>query len=301
MNDLSTETAGGSAAPNGAGAGGPAQTGGMGNGSSSQPAQPWYSTAAGITDEDRAYIENKGWREGPQNILKSYRDLERVMGDKARAVLLPNAGDPEGRTKFFQEHFGTPDKPEAYKLPSDLAPENLNISAESVGFLQKMAHKVGATPDQFQEFVKTYNEEIGQAQAADVERYNGEVNQVKRKLEQELGQEYGEMVARGNLAMRKLGLNGDEVTAISEAIGIERATRLLMNMGGTLAQDTPVGMNGQGTKGSFVTDGARAREQISRIQRGDDPNFKKALLDKGHPDHRNVNEQWRAWQKAANS
>lgn len=300
MTDISTETAGSPPAGNGAAAPQGAQGGFYQNGQGSQPA-PWYSTAAGISDDDKAYIENKGWREGPQNILKSYRDLERVMGDKARAVLLPNAGDPEGRSKFFQEHFGAPDAPEGYKLPADIAPDQLNISEASVGFLQKMAHAVKATPDQFGEFVKLYNDEVGRAQGADVDRYNGEVSQVKRKLEQEMGQEYGEMVARGNLAMRKLGLGVEEVTAISEAIGIERATRLLMNMGGTLTQDVAVGMNGQGTKGSFVTDGARAREQIGRIQRGDDPNFKKALLDKGHPDHQNVNAQWRAWQKAANS
>lgn len=299
MTDISTETAGNGAAPSGNGAAPAAQPGGGSQFYGSQPAQPWFSTAAGFSDEDKAYMANKGWNTGPENIYKSYRDLERVMGDKAKAVLLPRADDPEGAKKFFQQHFGTPETPDGYKLP-EIPAEQMHLNDASVGMLRNLAAASNATPEQFNNAVKAYNEAIGKAQEADIDRYNGEVQQVRQRLEQEMGGQYAENVARGNLAMRKLGLNSDEVTAISEALGIERATRLLMNMGGTLAQDKVVGMEGRGTQQTFLTDKAQALEKIGQIQRGDNPNFKKALLDKSNPDHANVSAQWREWQRLAN-
>lgn len=293
MDQTSTETAGGGQP----GAGGaPADVGGQG----SQPAQPWYSTAAGISDEDRAYIENKGWREGPQNILKSYRDLERVMGDKANAVLLPKPGDPNSTREFLQRHMGAPAEVDGYK-PPEMGEGELHVNDASMSFIKQAAHAVGATQQQFEGFVKLYNEQIGQAKEADVTRFNGQVKQTKDKLAQEFGQEYGEQVARGNLAMRKLGIDPEELTGISEAIGVERATRLLMNIGGMLASDKSVGMDGKGTQASFVTDKAKAQDRIKNIRMGSDPNFQKALLDKGHPEHANVTAQWREWQRVANS
>jgi hypothetical protein len=296
----STEPAGNGAAPSSNGAAPAAQPGGGSQFYGSQPAQPWFSAAAGFTDEDKAYIANKGWNQGPENIYKSYRDLERVMGDKANAVLLPRPSDPEGIKSFFQKHFGAPENPDGYKLP-EIPAEQMHLNDASVGMLRNLASAASATPEQFNNAVMAYNEALGKAAEADVDRFNGEVQQVRQRLEQEMGQQYAENVARGNLAMRKLGINADEVTAISEAIGIERATRLLMNMGGTLAQDRAVGMDGKGTQQTFLTDKAQAIEKIGQINRGDNPNFKKALLDKSNPDHANVNAQWREWQRLANS
>ena len=294
----STETAGSDPA-GGNGADTSAAAGTQPNGQTSQPA-PWYSTAAGFTDDDKAYVENKGWKEGPQNVLKSYRELERVMGDKANAVLLPRAGDPDSTKQFFQQHFGTPEKADDYKMP-EIPQDQMHLNDGSIQVIRQLAHAANATPQQFAEAVKIYNDQIGAAKEADVDRYNGEVAQVASKLEQEFGNQYGEQVARGNLAMNKLGLQAEDVTGISEAIGIEKATRLLMNIGGMLAQDTSVGMNSQGTKGGFVTDKARAAERISAIKRGDDPNFQKALMDPRNPEHQRVSAQWREWQRVANS
>lgn len=274
----------------------------------SQPAAqtPWYAAPeTPFTDDDRAYIENKGWKEGPHQAIKSYRELERVLGNKTHAMLPPKMDDEASRREFFGK-LGLPDAPDKYALPKAL--QEMQTSGEKlneklISSFQQLAHKADLLPHQFETVIEGYREMESQAEESATVAYNGEVSQTVEKLKTEFGDKYGEHVARGNLAMQQLGLKVEDVTAISEAIGVERATRTLMEIGGLLAQHKTVGLNNNNGNPpqSFVTDKAAAQDKISRIQRGEDANFKKALLDPGHPDHKNVNSQWREWQRVANS
>jgi hypothetical protein len=276
----------------------------------SQPAAPWYA-GAGYTDEDRTYLQGKGWHEGPEiprKVFDSYRHLEKLMGGKANAVVIPKPDDAAAMDEFYGK-LGRPEKPDAYTLPSTIPEETAKAFApETLKAYQEIAHKARLTNDQFgaaMEMLTTADKAANEA--ADV-RYNTEVAQTKEKLNVEFGAKFGEEVARGNLAMRTLGISTDDRDAMSEAMGVEKATRMLMKIGGMLAQHKAVGLdNGGKPAEGFVTDKAKAQQRISEIKMlakdatGPNADFRRALMEPGHPEHKNVQAQWREWQRVANS
>lgn len=268
----------------------------------SQPAAPWFAAPA-YTDDDRAYLENKGWNK-PETpvapvVLKSYRELERVMGAKANAVILPRSDDPAAVHEFMVK-LGKPAEPGKYAEPVGLNEEQKrNLDPELMKTYSKLAYASDMTQAQHDRFLTAYEGVLSEQAKSAEAAFNGEVAQTKSKFQTEFGDQYGEQIARGNLAMQRLGISRDDMAAMSEALGVERASRMMMKLGGEFAQHKTVGMDGNSGGESFVTDKARASAQISRINRGDDPNFKKALLDPMHPDHKNVTAQWKSWQAAA--
>lgn len=268
----------------------------------SQPAAPWYA-GAGYTDDDRVYMENKGWTKQEVPIapvaLKSYRELERVMGAKANAVILPQSGDEQGMNELFTK-LGMPEAADKYALPQDL--DASAIPPESLKAYQDIAHKARMTNEQFGTAMKLLTAADAQAEEQADMRFNADVGRTKEKLLAEMGEAYAENVAKGNLAMRHLGIAPDDLADISEAIGVERATRMLMKVGGMFAQHKAVGLDNGGKPGdSFVTDKARALSEISKVKMGQNPQFQKALLDPGHPEHATVSNQWREWNRVANA
>lgn len=277
----------------------------------SQPAAPWY-TGAGYTDDDRSFMENKGWTKQDVPIapvaLKAYRNLESVMGNKANAVILPRADDAKAMDEFYGK-LGRPEKADGYTLPSSITPDVAqNFNPETVKMFQGWAHKARLTNEQYGALVVEHEAALAAHEEQATVRFNADVSRAKEKLVAEFGDQFGEQVARGNLAMRQLGITPDERDKLSEVVGVERATRLLMQVGGFLAQHKAVGLdNGGKPADSFVTDKARAASRIQAIRMlapnatGPDADFKRAMLDTQHPEHKNVTAQWREWNRVANS
>jgi hypothetical protein len=263
---------------------------------------PWFA-GAGYTDDDRVFMENKGWTKQETPIapvaLKSYRELERIMGAKANAVILPQSGDEKGVTELFQK-LGMPEAADKYALPQGVDPNSFD--PDVLKSYQAIAHSAKMTNDQFGTAVKLLNEATAKAEEQATVRFNADVGRTKEKLSAEFGNTYPEQVARGNLAMRTLGISVDDMADLSEAIGVEKATRMLMKVGGLLASHKAVGLDNSGKPpDGFVTDKARASSEIQKVKMGGNPQFQKALLDPQHPEHQNVNAQWREWNRVAGS
>jgi hypothetical protein len=277
----------------------------------SQPAangagQPWYA-GEGYTDEDRVYMENKGWTKleqaVPAPVLKSYRELEKVMGGKANAVILPKPDDEKGMDELFTK-LGRPEQPDGYKV--ELPAEHQEaFGKDELSLYQQIAHGARMTGAQFNGAMVKLAEARAAAQEKADTAYNADVSRTKEKLTVEMGEQFGENVARGNLAMRQLGLSPDERDAISEAIGVEKATRMLMKVGGFLSQHKAVGLdNGGKPADGFVTDKARAMSRITSVNRatsGPDADFRRDLLDPSRHGHKDAVAQWREWNRVSNS
>ena len=272
---------------------------------------PWYA-GAGYTDDDRVWIEKKGWatldQAVPTSVLKSYRELERVMGAKANAVILPKGDDPKALSELMTK-LGKPVEPKDYALPATLPPDKAqNLNMGLVEQYRTWAHKADLTNQQFGVLLAEHEAAVEAAEIAADDRFNGEVAKTTEKLRQEMGDLFGENVHRGNLALKHFGISQDEGAKLSEAIGVEKATRMLMSVGGFLAQHKAVGLdNGGKPADGFITDKARAAERIKAVNMlapnatGPDADLKRALLDPGNSRHREVTAQWREWQRLAHS
>jgi hypothetical protein len=272
--------------------------------------QPWY-TGAAFSDEDRATLEAKGWNasdpiEANAKILKSYKDMEKVFRNRENAVLLPRMDDAKARSEFFTKHMGKPATADKYVLPESMTKGGKANEALLAKF-QALAHSSDMMPHQFEAFVAGWEKMAQEAEQAAADKFNGDTALSAQKLQDELGDQYGEHVARGNLALNKLGLSAQDRDALGQALGVERGTRVLMKIGEMLASHKAHGLEPNPNQDGFVTEKARAQQRVSAIKMlakdatGPDADFRRALLNPGHPEHKRVNAEWTRLQAIANS
>jgi hypothetical protein len=176
-----------------------------------------------------------------------------------------------------------------------------------LGKFQALAHNSDMLPHQFEAFVSGWEQMAKDAEQAAADKMQGDTALAQQKLQDELGDQYGEHVARGNLALNKLGLSTADRDALGNALGVERGTRLLMKIGETLASHKAHGLEPNPNQDSYVTDKARAQARISAIKMlakdatGADADFRRALMNPGHPEHKRVSAQWSEWNQIAHS
>src|SRR5688572_11032260 len=168
----------------------------------SQPAANGHWLAgADWTDDDRAYAANKGWDKlpsaVPKPVFESYRNLEKVMGGKANAVLLPRPDDAAGKVELMQK-LGMPMEAKDYKLPATIPPDKAqNLNPKLVEQYQGWAHKAHLTNEQFGTLLAEHEAAVERAEAEADQRWDSEKARTVEKLRTELGDQFGEQVARG--------------------------------------------------------------------------------------------------------
>ena len=106
-------------------------------------------------EEVNKYVTSKGWK-SPDDILKSYRNLEKAYSGSKNVVALPDEKDPKSVEEFFQK-IGKPDAKDKYSLK----PGN-DAEKEHIEKLKDFAFSNNLTDKQAQEmynFLKTSESE----------------------------------------------------------------------------------------------------------------------------------------------
>jgi len=171
------------------------------------PAAPsWYP------ESERGYVESKGWK-GPEDLYKSYRELERIQRTPRDRILeLPEKyDDSDSLGKFLEAlhertggRIGRPAKPEGYEA-TDIDPA-----------LAQLLYNAGMSKRQVTE-IRAGLEARSKAEkeAADT-KYNQESQIAQAELRREWGAEYD----------RNVGLAQQIVQKMYNSIGYERAEAL---------------------------------------------------------------------------
>lgn len=236
------------------------------------PAAPaWYD---GLPAEDRAYIATKGWdKEGktPADILKSYRNIERLRGvDADKLVRVPDWSNAE-EVAQFRARLGVPEAPEGYE-PVEVQTPTGPLRPELIA---KISHRIGATPAQHAEMMAATGElltEIFQSEAEDVARRNA--NELI-DLKKEWGTRFDENNQAVDNAVAQLGLDAEFIEALKIAGGEAKTRRVLAQIGMRLAEHKPA--SGSSAPSLMTSDIAKAqidqlkgdREFFQKLQSGD--------------------------------
>lgn len=215
---------------NGSGNGQPGADGagtGTGEGANNTP---W---TAAITDPDiKGFAELKNWK-GPEDAIKSYRELERFQGlPPERLAKVPDKDDVEG-WKAFNQRFGwaPPETPDAYALE---VPEGFDgdfAKAMSAEF-----HKLGVPPDLARNIAKSANaftlEKMQQAEQA----LQLEHEQDGAKLKAEWGANFDRLTQLADRASNEIvtkgWVNAQEMELVRDALGSAKFMKLMANLGG---------------------------------------------------------------------
>lgn len=182
-------------------------------GSAPSGGDTWRSA---LDEDNRRLVENKGWH-GPDDALKSYRELDEYRG---RSVALPGEAATDEDWLVFRHKTGMPDSADGYDLASDNG-----VNETTIGSLKELFH--GAELDQRQAqtlYAELENAFIQSQQAAELqanERHNQALENAEAALTEAWGQPDGDGFRRNvEMARRAVdALGGDSLVGELRQLG----------------------------------------------------------------------------------
>lgn len=193
------------------------------------------SWTAGMSAEDLAYIGVKGWDKegkGPADILKSYRNIERLRGVNAEQLTkIPDPANAE-EVAAFRSKLGVPEAPDGY-------PE-IEISTPAgdvdMGIVNQGAHKMGLTPDQHAEFAEWVGGVLSEAQTTQREQIITRDTAEQVALDHEWGAAKDENYLAARKASERFGVDEGTLNSIQDAIGYRKTMELMAKIGRGLGE-----------------------------------------------------------------
>ena len=214
----------------------------------------------GADEATVGYVKNKAWAE-PSQVLEGYRNLEKLLGaDRAgRTVVVPKEGaTPEEMGAFF-DRLGRPSGPDGYKID---VPEGIG-DPEFAKTAAGKFHELGISKSQGDALAAWWNETASaQIQAQQTARVEAQKN-AAAELQREWGQAFAQNSVLVDNAARALGLDGDTVVRLGDALGPKGAMDLLYKIGSKMGESGFV--TGEGGTGFGALSPAQAKAEIKSL------------------------------------
>ncbi len=193
---------------------------------------------AGWTDNfseaELKVVADKGFK-SPQDLLKSYQEMEKLSGTK---FSIPKADDAEAWKKL-NTRLGCPETIEGYEI-NDVA----QVDEPYMEGFKSAALEAGLRPNQASQLYAWYKSN----QDKMTEAFNAQVEKDKEEVRSEWGDDYSkneELMKRG---VAVLGLDENLLTNIEVSIGTKAFMQLGKRLGEAISEDTAKGLGGGATK-----------------------------------------------------
>lgn len=262
-------------------AGGEAEAGGASAeaGGEQQQEQPYWLD--GAEPELADWVRGKGFKD-PVTALKSHRALERLHGVPADQLLrLPATDDAEGQAAMWQR-LGRPETAEGYQLPDRDLPEG------AVDLRQQLlpkAFEAGLTQSQVQTLDGHLTELAVEAHQQQQQAYADRAKAADESLRRQWGQAYDQNLKVADRGAAVLGLDQEQMNAISRALGPEWTVNWLYQHGARVNEGDYVDEDNLEPGFSLSPGGAKAKLEELKGKHA------AALADKKHPDHARVHAE----------
>ena len=191
------------------------------------PEGAWFGD---FDDDSKSYLAAKGWDKegkGPGDVLKSYRELEKMRGvDADKLLVMPDKENAEEMSAFFQK-LGVPDSPEGYNT----APVDVNGLELDTAIVDKLSHGLNHTPEQHAKFVQDVSEYFGNAMVQEAQVAVDRDAVEKQTLEGEWGALATENYAIAGKAATRFGVDTETMDKIQQGLGYRGTVELFAQIG----------------------------------------------------------------------
>lgn len=212
---------------------------------------------SGLGEDSLAYIQNKGW-ESPENMLESYRSLEKFAGGSKSLVELPGVDADDETMSAFYDRLGRPESPDQYGFE---APENAD--ADLMNWFGETAHKHGLSQKQAQAIFGEWNEmstsRMEQFESMKLEQAEADIGALKK----EWGADYDKNINSGRIAAQNLGYDEQALSSLEDKMGTAEMLKLFSNLGSKMGEDSFVSGD---SSGGFGTTPAQAQAEINNLK-----------------------------------
>lgn len=149
----------------------------------------------------------KGWErfKSVDNLARSYRDLERRLGE--RAPTRPGAEATDQERAAWRQYLGVPESPQGYQVerPPSL-PEGQNFDPGRQSAFLDLAHQLDLAPHQVQQLMNWEAEQVGAHQAQQEALAQEEAQRANEAGRQKWGQQQWDMkLALASEYLRRMG------------------------------------------------------------------------------------------------
>ncbi len=245
------------------------------------PADPLADWRQGLDDHARL-IDTKGWA-GPGDVVRSYVELERLLG--AERMAIPSPDDAEG-VRDALRRLGAPVEPSGYALAAPEGAPDGWYREEAADRFRALCHEAALTPAQAKALHDGWVGQLLEAETAGERIRAASQAELDDTLRADWG---GRYAARLDLARRAAARFGTEaeIDALEDRIGSAPLMRLFAAIGEQLGEDALVG-NGDGR---LAASAAQAVGEIGDLKL--DADFMSALADASSTGHREAKARWR--------
>lgn len=255
---------GGTGAAGAAGAGNSGGDGKTGSGSGTPPPAVVSDWTGGFTEETKGYVQTKGFKDSAA-VVESYRNLEKLLGDKDKLIKLPEKLDDPTAMASIWEKLGRPLKPEEYGLttPKEGGDEAFTNAAA------KAFHDQGLSRTQATKLAEWWNGMVterqkGQQQVA-LDKFKAE----DTKLKTEWGAAHEQNLATAQKAAETFGVTKEQIDKLERVMGFAGVHKLFHGIGSKLGEHGFIdGNSGVGFNGKLTP--AQARHQLDTLSKDSD-------------------------------
>mgnify|MGYP001575937174 CR=1 FL=1 len=215
----------------------------------------------GFDTDLKGYVEKKGFKNHVE-LADSYRNLEKLVGQKEKVVLLPDKFDsPEAKDFWYKAGMPKEAKEYTIEVPKELGDEKL------ADWAKETAHKLNMPRSMAEGFMKAFGERS-------LSEYNTLQDNAKTlaksdhdALIKDWGAAYDQNKNIAEYAAKNFGFGEDELKSLGATLGPAKAMKFLLKLGTGMSEDTFI--TGNKAQNSMLTP-EQAQYQIKELMKDTD-------------------------------
>lgn len=250
-------------------------------------------------EEETSWVEslNENFRndpsiqkfKSPDDLAKSYLEVQRLVGKEK--IVIPAENAPDEEKAAFWNKIGRPEEAAKYETPELEMPEEVKMQEHTLEAFKNKAHELGLTKKQFSDLYGFYNEITLNSYNGELEKNSKMAGESESELRKEWGNAY-ETKVKGAQGVINTFFKGKELHPAFKVLSSDRGfVKAMADVAERLGEDVI-----QGTPRSVLTP-KEAQSELNSIM----ADTKGAYYDDLHPEHKAIVEKVLALQSAASA
>jgi hypothetical protein len=233
-------------------------------------ANDWTSS---LSPELKGFVQNKNFKD-PATVVESYQYLEKLMGAREKLVKLPdNMEDAKAMAEIYDK-LGRPATPDGYQIT---VPKE-GGDPEFAKWAKGVFHELGFTGRQATTLVDKWNEFAANAQKAETDKFNSQIQEQMDSLKRKWGAAYDQNLAMSKRAAMEFGVKPEIIDAMEKSVGFAETMEFFNKIGAKMGEASFIGGNTHQQGFGSVMTPDQAKGRINSLK--EDAGFRKRLMEK---------------------
>lgn len=215
----------------------------------------------GLDPEANTLVAERQWKH-PNDVIKSYRNLEKLTGVPADQIIkLPKGDDPKAWNEVYTR-LGRPEKAADYKLPVPEGQDGAFAKTAAEWF-----HEAGVTQAGATRLASKWNEFQAAQQQRQTEQLAARDTEQVNALKSEWGANYDRLAGQVDKAAETFGMTPEQLAALKQVMGPKDAMQFLQKIGSKLGVEDGQFHDGASNQGFNNMSPEQAQAEIQRLQK----------------------------------